>query len=74
MLNIHITATTETLILLYAEDNCLHVCDGTQSGYQCFLGLYCLTSELGGGLESQRHENIVQESPRRAQSMQCMQI
>jgi hypothetical protein len=32
MLNRHITDTTETLILLYAEDNCLCGCDGLQSG------------------------------------------
>jgi hypothetical protein len=32
MLNVHITATTETLILLNPEDNCPHVCDGTESG------------------------------------------
>jgi hypothetical protein len=32
MLNIHMRATTETLILLYSEDDSIRECDGTYSG------------------------------------------
>jgi hypothetical protein len=32
MLNIHMRATTESLIFLYSEDNSIHGCDGTYSG------------------------------------------